>query len=130
MLCSVLQIVNANVILLNGTDINLFEVRQLIGEYDFVAKQLYQAEDPQTLLMDIAREYQENEDLMKGVDGMYGDRSARYIGEAIKVFSILERLGSLEIKGFPGRVRIWMRKNARTSWRSLIISWLLLRKIS
>ena len=85
-LCSVLQIVNANVILLNGTDINLFEVRQLIGEYDFVAKQLYQAEDPQTLLMDIAREYQENEDLMKGVDGTYGDRSARYIGEAIKVF--------------------------------------------
>ena len=64
----------------------MFEVRQLIGEYDFVAKQLYQVEDPQTLLMDIAKEYQENEDLMKGVDSVYGDGSAQYIGKAIEAF--------------------------------------------
>ena len=64
----------------------MFEVRQLIGEYDFVAKQLYQVEDPQTLLMDIAKEYQENEDLMKGVDSEYGDGSAKYIGKAIEAF--------------------------------------------
>ena len=71
---------------LKGTDVNLFEVRQLIGEYDFVAKQLYQMENPQTLLMDIAKEYQENEDLMKGVDSVYGDGSAQYIGKAIEAF--------------------------------------------
>lgn len=71
---------------LKGTDVNSFEVRQLVGEYDFVAKQLYQVEDARPLLMDIAKEYQENEDLMKGVDSVYGDGSAQYIGKAIEAF--------------------------------------------
>ena len=53
---------------MKGTDVNSFEVRQLIGEYDFVAKQLYQVEDARPLLMDIAKGYQENEELAQGVD--------------------------------------------------------------
>ncbi len=69
-----------------GTDVNSFEVRQLIGEYDFVAKQLYQIKDPKALLLDIAKGYQENEDLSKGIDSVYGDGAARYIGEAIEAF--------------------------------------------
>ena len=69
-----------------GTDVNSFEIRKLIGEYDFVAKQLYQVEDAQPLLMDIAKGYQENEELMKGVDSVLGDGASRYIGEAIEAF--------------------------------------------
>jgi len=53
---------------MKGTDVNSFEVRQLIGEYDFVAKQLYQVEDARPLLMDIAKGYQKNEELAQGVD--------------------------------------------------------------
>ena len=71
---------------LMGTDVNSFEVRQLIGEYDFVAKQLYQVKDAQPLLLDIAKGYQENEEVIKGVDSVMGDGAARYIGEAIEVF--------------------------------------------
>ena len=71
---------------MKGTDVNSFEVRQLIGEYDFVAKQLYQVEDARTLLMDIAKGYQENEELAKGVDSVYGTGAAKYIGEAIEAF--------------------------------------------
>ena len=71
---------------MKGTDVNSFEVRQLIGEYDFVAKQLYQVKDAKPLLMDLARGYQENEDLAKGVDSVYGSGSAKYIGEAIEAF--------------------------------------------
>ena len=71
---------------LKGTDVSSFEVRQLVGEYDFVAKQLYQVEDARPLLMDIAKDYQENEELMSGVDSVYGDGSAKYIGEAIEAF--------------------------------------------
>ena len=71
---------------MKGTDVNSFEVRQLIGEYDFVAKQLYQVEDARPLLMDIAKGYQENEELAQGVDSVYGDGSAKYIGEAIEAF--------------------------------------------
>ncbi len=69
-----------------GTDVNLFEVRQLIGEYDFVAKQLYQVKDAQPLLMDIAKGYQENAELIEGLDSVYGSGSAKYIGEAIEAF--------------------------------------------
>lgn len=69
-----------------GTDVNSFEVRQLIGEYDFVAKQLYQIKDPKALLIDIAKGYQESEELAKGIDSVYGEGAAKYIGEAIEAF--------------------------------------------
>jgi DNA-binding transcriptional MerR regulator len=71
---------------MRGTDVNSFAVRQLIGEYDFVAKQLYQVKDAKPLLMDIAREYRENEDLAKGMDSVYGSGSAKYMGDAIEAF--------------------------------------------
>ena len=71
---------------MKGTDVNAFEVRQLIGEYDFVAKQLYQVEDPKPLLLDIAKGYQENAELAEGMDSVYGDGSAEYIGDAIEAF--------------------------------------------
>lgn len=69
-----------------GTDVTSFEVRQLIGEYDFVAKQLYQVKDAQSLLMDIAKGYHENEELISRLDSVYGSGSAKYIGEAIEAF--------------------------------------------
>ncbi len=69
-----------------GMDVNSFEIRQLVGEYDFVAKQLYQIKDPKALLLDIAKGYQENEELAKGIDSVYGDGVAKYIGEAIEAF--------------------------------------------
>lgn len=71
---------------MKGADVNSFGVRQLIGEYDFVAKQLYQVEDAKPLLMDIAKGYQENEEAAQGVDSVYGIGSAKYIGEAIEAF--------------------------------------------
>ena len=71
---------------IRGTDVNSFAVRQLIGEYDFVAKQFYQVKDPKPLLMDIAREYRENEELAKGIDSVYGCGAAKYMGDAIEAF--------------------------------------------
>lgn len=69
-----------------GTDVNSFEVRQLIGEYDFVVKQLYQVEDARPLLMDIANEYQKNKELAQDIDSVYENGCAKYIGEAIEAF--------------------------------------------
>ncbi len=69
-----------------GTDVTTFEVRQLIGEYDFVAKQLYQVKDAESILLDIAKEYQENEKLIAALDSVYGSGSAKYLGEAIESF--------------------------------------------
>ena len=71
---------------MRGTDVNSFDVRKLIGEYDFVAKQLYQMDDPKALLLDLAKEYQENAELAQGIDSVYGDGAAKYIGEAVEAF--------------------------------------------
>ena len=71
---------------LRGTDVAAFEVRQLIGEYDFVIKQLYQLNDAQTVMMEVAKCYQNNEDMIKDIDSVMGDGSAKYIGEAIEAF--------------------------------------------
>ena len=71
---------------LRGTDVAAFEVRQLIGEYDFVIKQLYQLNDAQTVMMEVAKCYQNNEEMIKDIDSVMGDGSAKYIGEAIEAF--------------------------------------------
>lgn len=69
-----------------GTDVNSFQVRQLVGEYDFVAKQLYQVDDARPLLMDIAKGYLEDDKLAEAMDSVYGNGAAKYMGEAIKAF--------------------------------------------
>ena len=69
-----------------GTDVASFEIRQLIGEYDFVAKQLYQVKDAEPLLRGIAKGYQEDEELIAALDSIYGSGAAKYIGYAIESF--------------------------------------------
>ena len=69
-----------------GTDVSSFEIRELVGEYDFVAKQLYQMKDVRKLMLELAKGYRENAELQEGVDFVYGRGSALYIGEAIEAF--------------------------------------------
>lgn len=69
-----------------GTDVNSFEVRDLIAEYDFVAKQLYQMDDVTKLMLEIARAYKSNAAAQEGVDSIYGTGFASYMGEAIEAF--------------------------------------------
>ena len=71
---------------MRGTDVNNFAVRQLMGEYDFVAKQLYQMDDPKLMMLDIAKGCRENEAIREGFDSVYGEGAAEYIGEAIIAF--------------------------------------------
>lgn len=69
-----------------GMDVNSFEVRELIGEYDFVAKQLYQMNDITKLMLEIAKEYRSNSEAQAGVDSVYGTGFASYMGKAIEAF--------------------------------------------
>lgn len=69
-----------------GTDVNAFEVRELIGEYDFVAKQLYQIDDMKKLMLETAEAYQSRQEMRDGFDSVYGVGAASYLGEAIKAF--------------------------------------------
>lgn len=69
-----------------GTDVNALEVRELVGEYDFVAKQLYQMEDVTALMLELAQGYQTNEMIQKVQDSLYGEGTTAYIGRAIQAF--------------------------------------------
>lgn len=69
-----------------GTDVHSLEVRELIGEYDFVAKQLYQMEDVRKLMLELAKGYRSNKDLREGFDSVYGAGTASYMGDAIEAF--------------------------------------------
>ena len=69
-----------------GTDVNSFEVRKLIGEYDFVVKQLYQIEDAKSFLLDFAKNCKINAGKTAEIDSAYGAGSAKYIADAIESF--------------------------------------------
>lgn len=69
-----------------GSDTNSFEVKALMGEYDFVSKQLYQMEDVSTLSLDVARLYQTNQEAQKMLDRVYGEGASAYFGKVIEAF--------------------------------------------
>ncbi len=67
-------------------DVNAFEVKQIVGEMDFVWKQLYQMEDVSGLMLEMAELYETNEDMIKYYDTAYGDGAAEFLGRAIRAF--------------------------------------------
>lgn len=69
-----------------GTDVNDMGVKEIVGEYDFVAKQLYQMDDVSALMKELAAAYQTNETMQKVQDSIYGDGATAYIGQAIQAF--------------------------------------------
>lgn len=67
-------------------DVDSLEVRELIAEYDLVAKQLYQMDDVGKLMLEIARVYKSNIDVQEGIDSTYGTGFTSYLGSAIEAF--------------------------------------------
>ena len=74
-----------------GCDVNSFEVRELIGEYDFVSRQMYQMEDVSVLMKEIASAYQNNPEIQKAQDDVYGEGVSEFIGRAMEVFYLERR---------------------------------------
>ncbi|QNM05162.1 MerR family transcriptional regulator [Qiania dongpingensis] len=69
-----------------GTDVSAFEVKALIGEYDFVSKQLYQMKDVSKLMKELAESCRTDERMKEALDQQYGEGASEYIGEAILEF--------------------------------------------
>lgn len=69
-----------------GQDVTSLEVRQLIGEYDFVSKQMYQMKDVTAMMLEIAKEYQTNQEIQKAQDSVYGEGATEFFGRAIEAF--------------------------------------------
>lgn len=71
---------------LHGGDTTTSEVKRLVVEYEFVSKQIYGMKDVKALLLDIAKGFMEDEDLIKANDGLYGEGSSVFLGKAIMSF--------------------------------------------
>lgn len=71
---------------MKGQDVTSFEVKELIGEYDFVSKQMYQMKDVTAMMIELAEEYQTNRDIQKAQDSVYGEGATEFIGRAITAF--------------------------------------------
>ena len=65
---------------------NSFEVRELVGEYDFVTKQMYQLPDATDMVLEIADAYRTNREIQEAQDSVYGEGTTEFIGEAIEAF--------------------------------------------
>ena len=69
-----------------GEDVTSFAVKEVVGEYDFVAKQLYQMKDVSAMMLEAAEEYLNNRKIQETLDKMYGEGAAIFIGRAFEVF--------------------------------------------
>lgn len=69
-----------------GADVNTLEVKEIVGEMDFVSKQLYQMEDVTAFLLDMADKYVNNTEMQKRLDAVYGEGSTLFIGKALQAF--------------------------------------------
>lgn len=69
-----------------GKDVNSFEIRSLIGEYDFVTKQMFQLPDAKAMVLEIAKAYQENKELQAVQDSIYGEGTTEYMCKAMEAF--------------------------------------------
>ncbi len=71
-----------------GADVSSYEVKSLMGEYDFVAKQLFQMPDVSRMMLEMAEAYQKDSRLVAALDAQYGAGMSVYIGKAIKGFYV------------------------------------------
>lgn len=71
---------------LKGQDVNSFEVRELVGEYDFVTKQMFQLPDATDMVLEIANAYRTNPEIQAAQDAAYGVGTTEFIGQALEAF--------------------------------------------
>lgn len=69
-----------------GCDVHNFEVKEIIGELDFVSKQLYQMKDVKAMMLEMAQTYKTDERLQKATDQSYGEEYSAFLAEALEAF--------------------------------------------
>lgn len=65
--------------------VDSFEVKEIIGEYGFVMKQLYQLQDESGMMLSLAKTYR-REEVKKATDEKYGDGASKFFMQAIETF--------------------------------------------
>ena len=67
-------------------DIHETSVQKLIGEYDALTKEMFQLPEASTMVLELAKAYQENKELQNAYDSIYGAGVTEYIGRAMEAF--------------------------------------------
>ncbi len=68
-----------------GCDLNSFEVKEIIGEYGFVMKQVCQMKEEKGLMLAVAQSYR-NKQCQQAIDQQYGEGAAEFFAQAIEAF--------------------------------------------
>ena len=71
---------------MKGADVNSFEVRELVGEYDSVTKQLFRLPDATEMALEMAAAYRTDAEIRTAQDRVYGEGTTAFIGQAIEAF--------------------------------------------
>ena len=69
-----------------GMDVTAFEVKEIIGEYDFVSKQFYQVKDAKALVLELAAAYEKSDKMRKVLDEQYGAGMTDFFVCALREF--------------------------------------------
>lgn len=67
-------------------DVHSFDVKELIREYDFVTKQLYQMDDVSRMMLESAEMYLTDPRMKESTDRIYGKGFSEFFGQAVKAF--------------------------------------------
>jgi len=67
-------------------DIYDTSVQKLIGEYDALTREMFQLPEASTMVLELAKAYQENKELQNAYDSIYGAGATEYIGRAMEAF--------------------------------------------
>ena len=69
-----------------GSPVTSFEVKEVIGEYGFLMKQMFRLKDEGGLMRETAELYRSNEQARDAFDGQYGEGMADFFADAVEEF--------------------------------------------
>lgn len=81
------QAIRKKLIAKRGHGVHSLEVKEIIGEYGFVMKQLTQVKDEKEFMLQLAQSYR-NETICTSIDGEYGKGAAEFFAQAIEAFYV------------------------------------------
>lgn len=81
-----LETIVAKLAEMKGTDVNSPEARELVKEYDWITKQMFQLPDATNMVLEMASAYRTNTEIQAAQDKIYGEGTTEFLGQAIEAF--------------------------------------------
>ena len=69
-----------------GKPVSSFEVKEVMGEYGFLMKQMFRLKDESGLMRETGELYRTNEQVRESFDRQYGEGMAEFFADAVEAF--------------------------------------------